>query len=426
MKQAQLKKKTTLILIYKLATLVLILALMLAPRSISKDAEIESKLLIAALGIDSTTDGFEVSALAVLPEDAQSGGIVKLLVRGEGRSVRTAIDDISSKMGKGLELFLCGTIIFGDNFEDAGVLEISQYLLSSGMVSPGIFLLSANKMSAKNILDKSISLNDATITRMAKLVEFNQAYLNISAITLLKFVEDSANMAATSIMPAIEITTKKPANEEGSNESGMGALNDSGGGGGSDTTKTEGGGAQNGGDATEIISMENVFVFKNGFKKKILTKEQSRGVAWADKKSKHGYYVIQDFVYEGRDIGILNFKVSHKKCRIRASLVDGQPRATIKLDLRMSFEDKFKMLFIEEQDNGSFAKLLKEVEAAVSKNIRQEILSAVEESKLLDCDVFQLMPHIRRYHNKAFKRYENKTEMYQNTSVDIDVKLRLY
>ncbi|MDR0426045.1 MAG: hypothetical protein LBH24_02625 [Clostridiales bacterium] len=436
-----LHKKVKLIRLYKTLAVVLMLLLLFMPNSIARDVEIETKLLLTVLGIDRTDDGYEVSGLAVLPEETQNSNIVKLMVRGEGLSIRKALDDISSKMGKTLELSLCGSVVWGDNFKEDGIIGAGEYLLSSGFFSPGVYLLQANKLNARDILAKSIELNDATITRMSKLVEHNQTGLNVPTTTLLKFIEETQGVSRASYMPAIEIAANKPSGGGGQAESG--ASQSAAAGGGTETKSAESGGGSSGsgncgggcsgsgnsggggGETTGVLSMENVFLFKGGRKIKLLTKEETRGLAWTDERSNKGHYVIENFIYDGVNMKIFNLRLTDKKCRLETKIENGVPKAALRVRLHMMYEDKYKLHMLWSEYGHTQEELNKAVERALQKSITAEIKSAVDEMQGCNCDAFQFTPNMYQFHTKAYRAVKDKLRLFADTAVEYDVKVSL-
>ena len=121
------KNKTKLLKIYKLMILFFVLVLILSPKSVTNRPEIETKLLLTSIGLDKVEDQYRVSATAVMPQESQNGSTMRLNVGVEADSVSAAFEKLSLKMGKKLELGLCGLIVIGDTFGDESILPHLNY-----------------------------------------------------------------------------------------------------------------------------------------------------------------------------------------------------------------------------------------------------------------------------------------------------------
>lgn len=420
MKMKTLDRKIWMIRIFKFLAFLFAIVLAFSPASILNTVAVDSEVLVTVLGVDKMDNGFEVSAILGVASDDQNGSVVKMMIRGEGETIRIALDDISGKMGKNLETSLCGVLVFGDTFGNESVLPIADYLLSNGQINPGTYLMQANKMSAKSVLGKSIMLSDSSITRLSKLIEYNSKDLSISANTLLSFVKDSNNVSKSSYLPAIEIIERKPVDEQGSNESGTGDVA------GTKTQVSVAGGETAGdGTSTEIISIENIFLFNNGKKVKMLTKEQSRGYTWADKKSQKGYYAIKDFAFKGKDVGTINIKLYKTKFKLKTDFVNGKPTATFDLNIEFDYDDKQKLFKIWLEEEMPEKELLEVFIDTIEERIKEELRSVVDESVNENCDVFQLTTHMHRFNFKDYKKYPERETILQDTEIKYNVKVKM-
>ena len=135
--------------------------------------EIETKLLLTVLGLDKTENGYRVTATAVMPAESQNGATTRTDVESEEVSVSAALEKLSLKMGKRLELGLCGVVVVGDTFGDESPLPHLKYLLSSGKIIPGAYLIFADGMPAKKAIEMTNALSEASSNGLSTLVEHN-------------------------------------------------------------------------------------------------------------------------------------------------------------------------------------------------------------------------------------------------------------
>ena len=116
------KNKERLLRIYRILIALFAVVLVLLPRSVTSLPEIETKLLLTVLGLDKTENGYRVTATAVMPAESQNGATMRTDVESEEVSVSAALEKLSLKMGKRLELGLCGVVVVGDTFGDESLL----------------------------------------------------------------------------------------------------------------------------------------------------------------------------------------------------------------------------------------------------------------------------------------------------------------
>ena len=274
------KNKTKLLKIYKLMILFFILVLILSPKSVTNRPEIETKLLLTSIGLDKVEDQYRVSATAVMPQESQNGSTMRLNVGVEADSVSAAFEKLSLKMGKKLELGLCGLIVIGDTFGDESILPHLNYLMASGKIIPGAYLVLSLGKSAKETIEMSNMLSEASSNGLSKLIEHNALDTNMPSITLLKFLSETGSVTKSSYIPCIEIGEKENSDDEtGGSGSGSGGSADSSGSGGGDSTSA---GDQKSGE-TEIKSLSKIAFYRDGRQIKFLDDEQTRGFTWSNK-----------------------------------------------------------------------------------------------------------------------------------------------
>jgi hypothetical protein len=149
--QKQMKSRVVRLRIYAVIVAVFTLVLAFLPKKTGGLPEIENKLLITVIGIDKKNDGYYLSATAVMPQEGQDGAVKRLTIGAKGDSVSNALEEIMIKMGKPLELGLCGLVIIGNTMDDESVIQHLNYLMSSGKIIPGAHLLYSPDCSAKDM-----------------------------------------------------------------------------------------------------------------------------------------------------------------------------------------------------------------------------------------------------------------------------------
>ncbi len=411
------KSKAGLLNVYKILTAIFIIIVILVPKTVTSQPDIETKLLLTVIGIDKTEKGYGVSATAIMPQESASGSTKRLNIDAEDDSISGALEKISLKIGKKLELGLCGLIVIGDTFNDESIVPHLEYFLSSGKIVPGAYLVFSPGKTAKETIEKSNQLAEASSNGLSKLIEYNAITSSMPAVTLLKFLSETGSVTHSCYIPCIEIEEKPT--EAGSGESGSGDSSSSesdGGGGGS------GGGTS--GKETEIVSISKIVFYTNGLPVKFLSEEETRGFTWSDKTSTHGLVVLDGFTVRGINVGKIFCQLKTKKLNIKTALEGGNPRAKISIEAVFEFEDRYKLSDLYKYEEVGEDELNSAVVSQFSEKIKREISMAVDAMKESKCDAMGITPDMYRRSFGEYVKYENKTDLICDTEVYYDIKVK--
>lgn len=403
-------KKTKLLSVYKIALLIFALTLVLMPKNVTAMPEIETKLLLTAIGIDKTESGYTVSATDVMPAESQDGTLRRLSVRAEGSSVSECLNKLSVKMGKKLELGLCGLVAIGNTYEGESVLPDLRYLLSSGRIISGAYLVYCPSDSASEMLEKANELSAASSNGLANLLEHNAVENNTKLITLLKFLSDSASVTKSSFMPCVEIVEKKPRGGEA-----MPSGDDSG---QSELT------GENKQKETEIESLSEVALFKEGKKLMRLSEAQTRGLTWLDERSTHGLVTLNELYAGGEYVGELHAKLTDKKLSFKPSF-KSSPSIRVKLSVSLSLEDRHKLTELHYRNGVSEGELSSSMLTGFENQIKNEIQTLIDCTKDIDCDAVGLTDLLYRTRNKKYKELARHLSVYPMLEISYDISVKI-
>ncbi|MBQ7224378.1 MAG: hypothetical protein IJX06_02340 [Clostridia bacterium] len=407
----QMKSRVVRLRIYAVIVAVFMLVLAFLPKKTGGLPEIENKLLITVLGIDKQADGYFLSATAVMPQEGQDGAVKRLSIGATGDSVSNALEEIMIKMGKPLELGLCGLVIIGNSMDGESVVEHLNYLMSSGKIIPGAHLLYSPKCSAKETIEMSNNLSEATSNNLSELVEYNSTSNNVPTVTLIKFLSETASKSRASYMPCLEIKKKEQKGES----QGGGEQNDS----------QKSGEKQGGEDSkTEIESISTLALFKDGQKVALFDKEQTEGYTWTDKLSVYGLITLNSLTVNSHDFGQIYCQLLRKKCTLSTSL-DGQiPTAKIKIEATLGHEDSYKLNDAYRYYGVSGKEMEEAVSNGYSRQIAQQISHSVESMKEYDCDILGTVDSMYRHNFNEFRTLKNTVDLFKNTQFSYEVIIR--
>ncbi len=391
-------KKKKLLNIYLLLSVAFILVLVVMPRKITAMPEIETKLLLTAIGIDREGEEYTLSATDVMPAESQDGTLKKLSVSASGKSVSDCFNALSIKTGKKLELGLCGLVLLGNSFETQCVLPDLKYLLSSGKIIPGAYLAYCPSSNAKEILEKANKLSSASSNGLATLLEHSELGNSVALTTLLEFLSDSASVTESAYMPCIEIADKKGSKGEGENDK---------------EEKKE----------TEIKNLGEIALFKNGTMVEKLSEDEVKGLCWLDKNSVRGHVSLEKFTFDGEDRGSLYATLMDKSVSISAKK-SNLWKVKIKITATLNLEDRHILTIINEK-NASEERISKEVREQFKQKVISDIERYVAVTKEYDCDAMGITEVIYRKNAKKYRKNAQASSVYQNTEIEYAIKIKI-
>ncbi len=408
-------KKSKLLNVYKLAALVFIIALLVLPKAIISTPEIEAKLLITTLGFDRENEKIIVSGTAVMPSEAHDGSTMRLSVYAEGESLSEALSQLSVKMGKKLELGLCGLVVVGNTLAEESVLPYLEYLLSSGKIIPGAYLVYSPDRSAKEAIEMTNLLSEATSNGLSKLIEHNAQLTNMSAVTLHKFLSDSYGASKGCFMPCLRLEQKQ----------GLPTSSGGGGSGGGSSGSNGASGGSSGNESTEaeINSLKKIMLFNNGVCAGEMDDEQTRGFTWTDKSSTRGLVTLKNFTVKDKSVGEIYCQLLDKSYEMKTEYKKGLPRVKLKVKALLAFEDRYKISNLYRYDNVSENELNKQLRSQFASSIKNEIAKAVDVMRNYGCDAIGIEQSLYRHNYKHYKNDASKGSHIQTIPIEIEVKV---
>ena len=406
------KNKTKLLKIYKLMILFFILVLSLSPKSVTNRPEIETKLLLTSIGLDKVEDQYRVSATAVMPQESQNGSTMRLNVGVEADSVSAAFEKLSLKMGKKLELGLCGLIVIGDTFGDESILPHLNYLMASGKIIPGAYLVLSPGKSAKETIEMSNMLSEASSNGLSKLIEHNALDTNMPAITLLKFLSETGSVTKSSYMPCIEIGKKDSGSDQEKPSDG-----------GSDEGQSSGSGEDKKGE-TEIKSLSKIAFYRDGRQIKFLDDEQTRGFTWSDKTSTQGLVSLENLKVQDIDVGQIFCQLRSKKFKIKTGIDNGVPQTKMSVEVLLELEDRYKLSDLFKYYGISEEEINQNIKNQFAVKIENELVSVINVMKECDCDAMGLTTNLYKFHYNDYNNYPDKENILSAMQVDYDIKVK--
>ncbi len=404
----KLAKKVWLNRVLMWLFLVFFCLLFFFPSVLNREPQIQTKLLITAIGLDRAEDGeMEFSGIAVLPSTGDTAQVKSVTVTNKAPSIAECIENVSEQYGKQAELGLCGLVVIGESMDSENILPHMEFLLASAYVSPGTYLIHTTSSKAKELLEFASSQNPSTAEILSSVVEFNNKTARITTRTLLEFLSESHSESQASVLPSVKVSaTKKSNNGEQS---------------------SEGEGKQSGGDSdtkrSAVSSLNTAIIYNKGQHVGRLSDSQTLGFNLATNEAGKGLMVLDDFSVDGYHLGRIECLVYSSKFKHKSYFDKDVPVFDINIEVTLQFQDQHKIIRVWQQNGKNDEDVINPLIKAFEEKIKSDVISAFNYSQSISADIFAVKTEFYRYHNSRYKQIQKSGDILDLVKPTVSVKV---
>lgn len=369
--------------------------------------DIQKTAIILSAGIDKGEEGGYTVNAEIAVAQASTGGsqTSEVTVTGEGETVAQAFRDINIKTGWYPKLSFCDLIVLGEDVAQENVFNVLGYFLRNEYMSDNC-LLATCEGKASDILSTPIPIDGMTSIGLQKILanEAKEAG-NISTINLKDFAVGYYSEHKSGYMPYIRKTEQSEGQKppEGSQQAAT------------DMREQVLPAAQ-----TSDTSAQNLFdasltaVFYEGKEVGVLDEGQSFAFNLV---SNHIRLATVEVPYEGETyaLGLKNIKG-----KIQFKMENNTPKLTIGLNADAQTTDSSRPESIEEVTQ--YLKVKPEILQAVKKILEESLLSAFEDCRAVNCDLFEVADKLQKYEKRYYNAY--KDVILQRTIPTVSVNIQ--
>lgn len=311
---------------------------MAALSPLSPEAEVKTRLMVDAIGIDANASGIAVSCQTV------SGGASEV-VKGEGESLSAAFADLNARYGREVEVGHCGLIALGADTDKPALVSLLMSLLSDAKVNAGCSVVSASG-SAAELMANAVIMTKAS-DGVTGFVTFADSRSNVTVPSVLETVQQLRSRSGAAVLPVLEFEKKEvePGNEAG--------------------TQSGGGDPK---EQTEIVPVKTARVIGDGGTR-LLGRDLTRGLVWTQPRAREG---MVETVYETEGESItIRATLEERSFSLDAEYAP-RPRFTFRSSARLKFTDRYSVLALAERGR-TLADLFDGMNAAYERTMREEL-----------------------------------------------------
>ncbi len=405
------------LLIYKVLLFILAFVLAFMPSTVSRNMEVNSRVVVEILGLDSGEEGITVTAQYATPTETENA-TTKDKVTVEAKTLTQAVEALSTALGRRAELGQCSVVVVGSDFD----VEKLGTLMTATDVTADVYLVAAKDKASDLIGDLTDFMKKSGVTD-ADFLAYSAKKAHIATITLLNFLSDRASASATAFMPVVEMR-KQEEDSGGSSDGGGGSdesnggSGESNGGSGGSSGGSNGGssggsnGGSGGGEPPVGMKIEQLALYNEKGRVGLLEQLSARGVAWVGSPIEKSI-IVADVEYNGEIVKDVSGRLCKKCVAVHVDPATG--RATVKLKAHIVPNgDKFNEL-----DSDRSAAVTAAVKAGFEREIESELRQAYSDAAALDCDPFFIG---REFYRVAPDYYE---EVYSQGTVTVDFDINV-
>lgn len=395
-----LKSKLIVIVIFLMIVLLL-------PRAFTKVSETKAMAIVTALGIDLVGEEVELSAQIIIPK-TQGGTTQNLMtVASKNTNVASALEDMSTYLGKNIGIEHCDALVLGKNISQKGVGDVLDYFFRGNKIEHNTLLIYFDG-KAKELIELTSQIDNSFSLTLDEITKFSGVYFSTLETNLEQFYNEHYSKNKVSVLGGLKIEESDYgltlSNGQSSGTSGSSSSGGSSGGGSSGGSSS--GGSQSGSSQKTkyLINDGETAIFKDWKLARIFNDKETVAMNWFIPESKK-YFLrvdnINDNYYDGASVVL---GISNKGVRLSTEFVGEKPVLNVELDVDLKMEnilscekERFKNINSE-----MFTPMLKSRVIGEIIKDTQKIIKIIKDEKL---DVIRLYDKFEKFNYRQLNQF---------------------
>lgn len=388
--------------------------------SFGSSMNINERALVHAMGIDpGENGGFKVTMQVFKISGAGSDTPVDVsqpnveIIKGEGETISSAIEDARNQMGKDIFLGHLQLICFNPEIDFSNPDELFQFAIKDKNIYLGVDLC-LSETTAEEVMNAQMTRGTTSAEAMKQILEVNiknSETIKCEIIDMISTINTPQNI----LIPVMSVQQEEQSGQSGGQEqSGQsGGQEQSGQSGGQEQGSQSGGqaqGGQSGGQPPQIVVTSTAIIKDGKVLDTRLDAEQASGVAWLTQQAKQSSLVVS---YNGE---LVNVRLTKDRNSVTIENRDG----------RVIYKTKL-VLLAHTTKNMNTPDESAEMEKDV-KGRMQEILNSAQQTAFYDsgADVFGIWRLLRHKYPQDYLKYKDDLQqIYSVTDFETELIIRV-
>ena len=401
----------------------LVVLILYAPIALLMPADTSLRAIVTRIGIDSSPEGVEVSAVVFVPTPNTNYTENYKLFSAEAENVALAFQKISRYAGKKIALNLAEMIVVNEEISNDDLAKVIDSLTRSTDILNNAALICTNQ-SAKDFLNATLSLNSASDLNVEELILYSQDKVYNTESNIESFYQGYFSPQKISILGYIELAS----GTSGITTSGGSSASGSSGGGessGASSGASSDGEGSSGKESKTLLNEGRIAVYKDGTLNVVLTPEQLKGLNWLNPRCNESYLTVYNVTDEVFTNATITFKLLRKKLNINVYFVNNIPVFEGNLSLIMEVDQVKQENLDSDVMQPELSVISPELRNKVNMQAKQEFKVAQDlmiENKL---DLVHVYDYFKAFHPKKFERFLNSLYDQSNFLESVIFKLKI-
>ena len=354
--------------------------------------ELNQIAIITGIGIDKTSDGYEVSALIANSRKnettAKEGESEPTVYSGKGKTLVEAVKMIERKTPKQLYLGHINVVLISESLASEGFLNIADWLLRNPESRKKFYLLLTKDASAKDVLEIVSPLEAFPSQNIATLMNANSETQSITnSVTYTDFIDNILTKGKEATLPSIKIVGKASKGDDKSN-----------------LEQT---------DPKTYLELDTIALFHKDKFIGFATEKESAAINILKNTVKQSVFTIS---FDG---GYVNIRVKNIKSDIKINNDN---------DFKIDISGEARVAEINTDTNLNDKKVIESLENKLNKHIEKQINNTIDKmKKVYKSDIFGFGNLVYKYYPDKWKEIEkdwnNKYFGKINVKVNSNTKL---
>lgn len=391
------------------------LIILMFPTTIYKQADNHTRLVTTTIGIDKSEDGYEITALAVIPKASTDVNANLEIFSAKGKNVSEALNNIALDTGKNVGLAHCDCIILSKDVLNDNISKILDYFIRTANLTTNSTILATNQKS-KDLVEATKSSNNLLDLSLKDIVSFQEDRTLLENTTIEKFYKKHFSKSSTFVLPIISVEETNGGESDTSGQTSGNNNQSSGGGSGGSSSKQK-----------KIKNESKVALIQNGTFVRELTEDELFIYNLLTGGSKYMSITIEDIndeyvtksteIYQQIDkIGFPLYKFEDGK-----PIVEYQIWLNVMLDEIVS-EDNFAYASIDGLQNFLSSTAEKEIKNQIQTRLKNTVDTMHTEKN----DILGLYSAFNAFTHKKFVNYLKSLDNQEDYLENIDIRIKLH
>ncbi len=417
-----MKRLKTFLSPRKLTLILAILVLVVSISFVNRPAQSVTQGIVSTVAVD-FQDGQIKLACSIITPTNDSGGSNMNLYTSSSPTIAGAVEMIGMQLGKDLGFAQCDIVAIGDNLAKNNVVDALDYFSRTKRVGRNVLLV-AFEGEANEFVEGVIYMEEKLSLTISQILNYNKEYLLAVESNLENFFMGYYSDSGISLVPKIVITDEQTDDgikvelSSSSNEQAMVGEQGLGGDGESGQSKSK---------EMYFVNSGKTSVIKNGKNLFDLMPQDVKNLNLYFENSKFGTFTLNNVSDEYYDNATVVLKMESKKVDLKYKFENGLPKLKANIKVYVEISE-----IVEEKKN---EKLLKRIDALITKNVQDKLKSQLEDDltsiikkqQTMKADCLELYSHFNKLHHKKWVDYigrlDNKDDYLKDIALEVKVEI---